>query len=188
MVVLWEQTYHNQPLSWNPSVHRQEQWSKNYFTKRSTEASVRQTCRTTTTKAPPGSYVYAKPPPSSTAEAWIPGQVLDSAGPRSYSIKTGSRVIRRNRTQIRRAPPSCTSLPTTQFKQESVLPDQLVLNELTVRTPHSCVKPDRTVSPGATQYPVIPPTGSISPTELSAISPAWPSAITSDRDPAPPRS
>ncbi|KAK3749288.1 hypothetical protein QZH41_007554 [Actinostola sp. cb2023] len=40
---------------------------------------------------PPGSYVYAKPPPTSTAKAWIPGQVVGSAGPRSYKIKTGAR-------------------------------------------------------------------------------------------------
>ncbi|XP_031569046.1 uncharacterized protein K02A2.6-like [Actinia tenebrosa] len=53
---------------------------------------------------PPGSFVYAKPPPSSTAKAWIPGQVVGNAGPRSYLINTGSRQIRRNRVQVTLAP------------------------------------------------------------------------------------
>ena len=31
-------------------------------------------------KLPPGSYVYAKPPPTSSAKAWIPGEIVGPAG------------------------------------------------------------------------------------------------------------
>ena len=37
---------------------------------------------------PPGSYVYAKPPPTSSSKAWFQGKVIGSAGPRSYLIDT----------------------------------------------------------------------------------------------------
>ena len=30
---------------------------------------------------PPGTYVYAKPPPTSTSKAWIQGKVVGFAGP-----------------------------------------------------------------------------------------------------------
>lgn len=42
----------------------------------------------------PGSYVYAKPPPTSSTKAWIPGKVVGPAGPWSYVIDTGKRQIR----------------------------------------------------------------------------------------------
>ncbi|CAB4011729.1 Hypothetical predicted protein [Paramuricea clavata] len=48
----------------------------------------------------PETKVFAKPPPTSSAKAWIPGKVIGSAGPRSYIINTGASHIRRNRTQI----------------------------------------------------------------------------------------
>ena len=53
---------------------------------------------------PPGSYVYAKPPPTSSSKAWIQGKVIGSAGPRSYLIDTGVSQIRRNRIQVQSAP------------------------------------------------------------------------------------
>lgn len=40
---------------------------------------------------PPGSYVYAKPPPTSSSKTWIQGKVIGSAGLRSYLIDTGVR-------------------------------------------------------------------------------------------------
>lgn len=56
------------------------------------------------TSLEPGTYVYARPPPSSTNKAWIPARVTGSAGPRSYNLETGGREIRRNRAQIRVSP------------------------------------------------------------------------------------
>ena len=41
----------------------------------------------------PETKVVAKPPPTSSAKAWIPGKVIGSAGPRSYIIKTGASHI-----------------------------------------------------------------------------------------------
>ncbi|XP_044181741.1 uncharacterized protein K02A2.6-like [Acropora millepora] len=55
-------------------------------------------------KLPPGSYVYAKPPPISSAKAWNPGEIVGPAGPRSYLIQTGTSLIRRNRVQLQLAP------------------------------------------------------------------------------------
>ena len=43
---------------------------------------------------PTGTYVYAKPPPTSSTKAWISGKVVGPAGPRSYVIDTGKRQIR----------------------------------------------------------------------------------------------
>ena len=37
---------------------------------------------------PPGNYVYAKPP-LTTSKAWIPRKMVGHAGPRSYLIDTG---------------------------------------------------------------------------------------------------
>ena len=50
---------------------------------------------------PPGSY---KPSPNSRSKAWVPGQIISSAGPRSYYIKTDTGQIRRNRVQVQLAP------------------------------------------------------------------------------------
>ena len=70
---------------------------------------------------PPGSYVFAKPPPNSRSKAWVPGQITGSAGPRSYFIKTSTGQIRRNRVQVQLAPPlnNAEPLPGTN------LPDKL---------------------------------------------------------------
>jgi hypothetical protein len=50
-----------------------------------------------------GSYAYAKPRPTKRGEAWSYGQIINSPTPRSYSINTGSHVLRRNRAQLRAA-------------------------------------------------------------------------------------
>ena len=47
---------------------------------------------------PPGNYVYAKPP-LTTSKAWIPRKMVGHAGPRSYLIDTGKSRISRNRAQ-----------------------------------------------------------------------------------------
>ena len=52
----------------------------------------------------PESYVYAKPPPTSSAKAWIPGEIVGPAGPRSYLIQTGTSQTRGNRVQLQLAP------------------------------------------------------------------------------------
>ena len=126
---------------------------------------------------PPGSYIYVKPPPTSTAKAWIPSQVVGPAGPRSYTIKMGSRVIRRNRTvQVHQAPLSCTSVPAMHPKPKPVLPDQILPNELTARTPPSYVTPRFTVNPSFDLESMIPMTqppltGPMSPPASGATSP-----------------
>ena len=54
-----------------------------------------------------GDHVYVKPPPAQRGKPWIYGQVIANEGPRSYTVSTGMRHIRRNRTQVRpAAPPS----------------------------------------------------------------------------------
>ena len=74
---------------------------------------------------PSGSYVYAKPPPNSSAKAWIPGEIVGPAGPRSYFIWTGVSQIRRNRVQVQLAPPRNTDPIPSQLKAASNLPDKL---------------------------------------------------------------
>lgn len=58
----------------------------------------------------PGSYAYAKPRPTQRGEPWAYGQITDSPTPRSYNLNTGSRILRRNRTQLRPAA-APTNLP-----------------------------------------------------------------------------
>ena len=50
-----------------------------------------------------GTRVYAKPTKSSSSKAWIPGEIIGPAGPRSHLIRTNKNQIRRNRTQIQLA-------------------------------------------------------------------------------------
>ena len=80
---------------------------------------------------PPKTMVFAKPPPISTAKAWILGEIIGSAGPRSYMIRTGSTTIRRNRAQAEAAPPTSTCVA-----------DETACEELAVQTPlqHSPVE------------------------------------------------
>lgn len=64
---------------------------------------------------PPGSYVFAKPSRNSRSKAWVPGQIISSAGPRSYYIKTDTGQIRRNRIQVQLAPPLNNVEPLPEF-------------------------------------------------------------------------
>ena len=65
---------------------------------------------------PPGNYVYAKPP-LTTSKAWIPRKMVGHAGPRSYLIDTGKSRISRNRVQVQLAPPQIANILS------SVLPE-----------------------------------------------------------------
>lgn len=82
---------------------------------------------------PPGSYVYAKPPPNSPSKECISGHIIGFAGPRSYFIKTGSRQIRRNRVQVQLAPPSSTIASPHQTNTTPLLPEKLRPNPLIPR-------------------------------------------------------
>ena len=85
---------------------------------------------------PPGSYAYAKPPPTSSTKAWIQGKVVGRAGPRSYLIDTGNRQIKRNHIQVQLAPsPHHTRNYPSDRRPEPYLPDKLVPNSLTAKTP-----------------------------------------------------
>ena len=54
---------------------------------------------------PLGSHASVKPRPSLRGSPWIYGQIINNPSPRSYSKDTGNLVLRRNRTQLRRAAP-----------------------------------------------------------------------------------
>ena len=82
---------------------------------------------------PPGTRVFAKPPKSSSSKAWIPEKIVGPAGPRSHFIKTDKHQIRRNRTQVRLAPPPRETVMTDR----SSLPDMLLPNNLTAFAPVS---------------------------------------------------
>ena len=61
-----------------------------------------------------GEFVYARSPPSQPGNPWVYGHVTDIHHPRSYTIKTPSSTIRRNRTHVRRAaPPPPTTTHTS---------------------------------------------------------------------------
>ena len=77
---------------------------------------------------PPGNYVYAKPP-LTTSKAWILRKMVGHAGPRSYLIDTGKSRISRNRAQGQLAPPRSDSSNSSFYSRaERTLRDQLLLN------------------------------------------------------------
>ena len=129
---------------------------------------------------PPGSYVYAKPPPTSLAKAWIPGQVVGPAGPRSYLIDTGGRQIKRNRIQVQLAPSPHHSMDSPSGSQpEPTLPDKLLPNSLTAMTPTS-QRPPRTAttfSATPSSVPDNPVSSTVDETPLTA-SPSPPCSVT----------
>ena len=142
---------------------------------------------------PPGSYVYAKPPPTSTAKAWIPGQILGSAGPRSYTIKTDTRVIRRNRAQVQPAPPASVSVSPTSLKTAPKLPDKLLPNQLTARPPSLHGTPSSTTDSSVDPEPPTstshsPPTAPLTPSTSEVtpfVHPSPPPPVSSPAAPAP---
>ena len=118
---------------------------------------------------PPGSYVYAKPPPNARSKAWVPGQITGSAGPRSYFIKTGTGQIRRNRVQVQLAPPFNTVEPQPETTNNSNLPDKL----------RSCsLNPTLSFTSSAT------PTTTSSDASSSSASPEAPTTAPSDVNPS----
>lgn len=101
----------------------------------------------------PGSYVYAKPPPTSSTKAWIPGKVVGPAGPWSYVIDTGKRQIRQNCVQIQLGPSQRTSASPPHDQADSALPDKLLPNSITARITPSQAPPRSTASFSSTASP-----------------------------------
>ena len=129
---------------------------------------------------PPGNYVYAKPPPTSLAKAWMPGQVVGPAGPRSYLIDTGSRQIKRNSIQVQLAPSPHHSIDSSSGSQpEPTLPDKLLPNSLTAMTPTS-QRPPRTATTFSATPPSVPvnPVSSTVDENLLTPSPSPPRSVT----------
>ena len=119
---------------------------------------------------PPGSYVYAKPPPTSSSKAWIQGKVIGSAGPRSYLIDTGVSQIRRNCIQVQPAPLQHTrNLPSLNWTAPP-LPDKLTPNSLTAMPPPSPSSQGTSASlslpPSAVPATTQAPASSLSPLPL----------------------
>ena len=97
---------------------------------------------------PLGSYVYSRPQLISTSKAWILGKIVGHAAPRSYLINTGKSQIRRNSVQVQLAfPRSDSSKSSFNNRAEPTLPDQLLLNSLTVTSPISQTTARSTESP-----------------------------------------
>ena len=136
-------------------------------------------------KLPPGSYVYAKPPPTSSAKAWIPGEIVGPAGPRSYLIQTGTSQVRRNRVQLQLAPSPSSFKPfqpptnkSQSYTSDSGTP-QFSLGSSPIADPAPVPTPT-TPAPTASS-----PTNSGSPLALETSSPMCPSPpCTTDRPPA----
>ena len=116
---------------------------------------------------PPGSYVYAKLPPTSSSKVWIQGKVIASAGPRSYLIDTGASRIRRNRVQVQLAPLQHTRDPPYHDWAVPLLPDKLLPNSLTVMPPSSQASQGR--SPRSSFTPSVVPAATSAP--ASSVSP-----------------
>ena len=136
-------------------------------------------------KLPPGSYVYAKPPPTSSAKAWIPGEIVGPAGPRSYLIQTGASQIRRNRVQLQLAPSPSSFKP---FQPPSNKPQSYTSDS---GTPQLSLGSSPIADPAPVPTPTTPaptassPTNSGSPPALETLSPMCPSPpCTTDRPPA----
>ena len=119
---------------------------------------------------PPGSYVYAKPPPTSSSKAWIQGKVIGSAGPRSYLIDTGVSQIRRNRIQVQSAPVQRTHNPRSHNWTAPPLPDKLTPNYLTAMPPPS--QGSQGTSASLSLTPSVIPVTNLNP--ASALSPPPP--------------
>lgn len=99
-----------------------------------------------------GSYVYAKPPPTSSAKAWIPGEIVGPAGPRSYLIQTGTSQIRRNRVQLQLAPSQRSPTPP-QPKPLTPLPNRLGSNSSGTGIPQLGLQPTPTTDSAAMSAP-----------------------------------
>ena len=67
-----------------------------------------------------GSYAYVKPPPSRRGREWSYGQVTETNGNRSYTIKTPFSTVRRNRSQI--TPAAAPAAPIRPVLVRTILP------------------------------------------------------------------
>lgn len=129
---------------------------------------------------PAGSYVYAKPPPSSSSKACIQGKVIGSAGPRSYLIDSGISLIFRNHIQFQLAPAQYTDDSPSHNWTAPNLPDKLLPNSLTAMPLPSQVSQRTSAISSSTQSLVPVPTrlsaSSLSTPSLSPVTPSPPTA------------
>ena len=150
-------------------VHRKLQ-QKRAYDKRASE---------TLPALPPGNYVYAKPLPSSSTKAWIPGQVVGSAGPRSYLIDAGKSHIRQNRVQVQLAPRPHSSGSLSLSQAEPTLPDNLRPNPLTAKAPSPQTPPRSTASTSSTSFSVpASPVSPIADGTSASMFPSSPGSVT----------
>ena len=113
--------------------------------------------------------MYARPPPTSSSKAWITGEIVSPAGPRSYMIKSRGRTLRRNRVQIQQAPSTGRDCQNST-PSAPVLPDLLVPNTMTAQFPNNTPRESQRNSPALIQ-----------PNEESTISSPSLFAIPEDR-------
>ena len=124
---------------------------------------------------PAGSYVYAKPPPSSSGKACIQGKVI------GYLIDSGISLILRNHIQFQLAPPQHTDDSHNSHNWTAPnLPDKLLPNSLTAMPLPSQVSQRTSAISSSTQSLVPVPTrlsaSSLSTPSLSPVTPSPPTA------------
>ena len=131
---------------------------------------------------PAGSYVYAKPLPSSSSKACIQGKVIGSASPHSYMYLTDSGIslILRNHIQVQLAPPQHTDDSPSHNWAAPTLPDKLLPNSLTSMPLPSQVSQRTSAISSCTQslvpVPIRPSASSLSTPSLTPVTPSPPTA------------
>ena len=137
------------------------------------------------TDIPPKTMVFAKPPPTSTAKAWIPGEIIGSAGPRSYMIRTGSSTIRRNRAQVQEAPPTSACVADETACEEPAVQMPLQHSPVEHSSPALSSGPESLTAPttSGSYAPTTPSTSDSSPPSLtqqpSTTAPRQPAVVVS---------
>ena len=117
----------------------------------------------------PGTYVYVRPPPTSSSKAWNPGEIAGPASPQSYMINSRGRTLHQNCVQIQQAPSTGRDC-TNSTPSEPVVPDLLVPNTMTAQCPNNIPRESQRISPTLIQ-----------PNEESTISSPSLLAIPEDR-------
>jgi transposase InsO family protein len=76
-----------------------------------------------------GTNVYTKPPPTKHGQPWAHGQIIENPRARSYTVRTPTGIVRRNRVHLRRA-----SVPPPPMSNERSVPI-IVNHEITPIAP-----------------------------------------------------